>query len=145
MTPGMSLKLANTAEIALELATAASSGAATRLGTWIDGRIVGVLATPDHGTAQHQSVGVSALPPGVSAPRHSHEAEEIAIVLSGTGTITIDDEPIAVATGDIVRTPSNSPHTTTAGPDAPLCILWTYSPAGSEVRWLTAKDEQVTS
>lgn len=107
------------------------------LGRWIDGRIVGVLASPELGNAQRLAVGVSMLPAGVATPPHSHVAEEIAIVVAGSGTIVIGSERVTVRAGDVVRTPSEVVHETIADDDSTLHILWVYAPAGSENRWLS--------
>lgn len=101
----------------------------------IDGRVLSIRATPANGTSTHMAVGVSVLPSGYSTPPHEHEAEELATVLSGSGSITIDGVDHPVVPGDVVLTPSRSVHLTSAGPDGPLVVLWVYAPAGSEERW----------
>lgn len=102
----------------------------------VEGRVMSVKATPVNGTSSKMAIGVSVLPAGFSTPEHDHEAEELATVISGTGVITIDGVDYPVKPGDAVLTPSRSRHVTTAGPDAPLVVFWTYAPAGSEQRWL---------
>ena len=102
----------------------------------IDGRIVAVFATPDDSTSARMSMGISVLPPGYSTPAHHHPAEEFAMIVRGTGSITIDDEVIPVAPGDLVVTPPDSVHVTTSSADDQLVIYWSYGPAGSEQRWL---------
>ena len=106
------------------------------LGRWINGRIVGLLASASAATATDFAIGVSALQPGTSTPEHSHLAEELAIVMSGSGTIHIDGESVAVAAGDAVLTPSLSAHRTEAAPDSALTIFWIYSKSDSALRWL---------
>jgi quercetin dioxygenase-like cupin family protein len=101
----------------------------------IDGRVLSIRATPTNGTSSHMAVGISVLPSGYSTPPHEHEAEELATVLSGAGSITIDGVELPVGPGSVVLTPSRSVHLTTAGPDGPLVVLWVYAPAGSEERW----------
>ncbi|MGB4135015.1 MAG: cupin domain-containing protein [Microbacterium sp.] len=103
----------------------------------IEDRIVAVRATPERGTSRHMAAGVSVIPAGYSTPPHSHLAEEYAHVLSGDGVITIDGVGHPVARGDILLTPDQSVHVTTAGRE-PLAIWWIYGPAGSEGRWLGA-------
>ena len=112
------------------------------LGRWINDRIVGVLASPSTETAMKMAVGVSALKPGTSTPVHSHVAEELAIVMSGTGMIHIGETGVKVGAGDVVLTPSTVPHRTESDPDQPLVILWIYAPAGSEQRWLQADPQE---
>jgi mannose-6-phosphate isomerase-like protein (cupin superfamily) len=113
------------------------------MGRWASGRIVGLLASPATASSTGMAVGISGLPAGVSTPTHAHDAEELAIVMSGTGTIEIAKEPVAVGPGDVVITPSQAPHRTSASPGTPLLVLWVYAPPGSELRWLADDpDEQ---
>ena len=102
----------------------------------IDGRILGVRATPADGTASQMAIGLSVLPAGYTTPSHHHVAEEMASVLSGEGTIVIDGVDYPVTAGSVVLTPSMSEHVTVASPAAPLVVWWVYAPAGSEQRWL---------
>lgn len=101
----------------------------------IDGRILSIEATPANGSSSKMALGISVLPSGYSTPVHDHEAEELATVLAGTGSITIDGVEFPVGPGSVVLTPSRSRHITTAGPDGPLVVWWVYAPAGSEGRW----------
>lgn len=102
----------------------------------IDGRVMAVQASPDLNSSEDMAWGVSALPAGLSVPRHTHRAEEFAMILRGSGTITIKDEVIPVSEGSVVVTPPHDEHLTTAGPDGPMVVYWVYGPAGSEERWL---------
>lgn len=112
------------------------------LGQWIDGRLVGVLASPELKSASQLALGVSALPQGLRVPVHQHVAEEIAVVLGGEGEIVIGDEVHHVKEGDVILTPSGAPHYTAAGNDQPLLVMWTYAPPGSERRWLTTSTDE---
>ena len=125
----------HTSELILDGLDALKNGGAHGL-PLIEGRIMSVKATPHDGSASHMSLGISVIPPGYSTPAHSHLAEELATVLSGTGAITIDDTRHEVRPGSMVLTPSQSVHVTSADEDGPLVLWWVYTPAGSEVRWL---------
>ena len=125
----------NQAELARTLLADVSTGSANA-GRWINGRIVGLLASPFDETATDIATGVAAIPPGSSSPRHSHRAEEIAIILSGTGVIEIGDESYRVKQGDVVLNPPDVPHRTVADSEGPLAVLWIYSQADSALRWL---------
>jgi quercetin dioxygenase-like cupin family protein len=107
----------------------------------VNGRLIGLLASKHAGTAEHLAVGLSALPPSLATPWHSHTAEELAIILSGTGQIEIGADRFDVAEGDIVLTPPDADHRTSAG-GSPLVVLWVYAPAGSELRWLADQPEE---
>lgn len=106
----------------------------------IDGRIVAVYANPDNGRSSRMAIGIAALPPDYCTPPHSHDAEEIAMIMRGDGEITIDGVPVAVRAGSIVVTPPNLVHQTRSSASGPLVVYWTYGPAGSEARWLTHQE-----
>ena len=125
----------NQAELAQSLLKDVETGSSNS-GKWINGRIVGLLASPFDETATDIATGVAAIPAGSSSPRHSHRAEEIAIILSGTGAIDIGDQSYPVKQGDVVLNPPDVPHQTHAGPEGPLAVLWIYSRAESALRWL---------
>lgn len=104
-------------------------------GRLIEGRAMAVKASPALGNSSKVVMGTSALPPNFSTVPHSHEAEEVAVVLSGSGHVDIDGQPYPLETGTVLFTPSQSPHQTHSGPGG-LTVLWFYAPPGSEVRWL---------
>ena len=114
------------------------------VGTWVNGRVVAVLGSPEDGTTTSMALGMSALPKGTSTPWHSHEAEEFAYIISGEGRISIGDESVMVKAGDAVITPSNLPHMTSADADGELIVMWMYAPPGSEVRWLSENPTEGT-
>ena len=116
----------------IEQTLAGLKGGAGRL---IEGRAMAVHASPDLGNSAKIVMGTSALPPDFATVPHTHEAEEVAVVLSGSGWVDIDGEPHPMETGTVLFTPSNRPHQTHSGPDG-LTVLWFYAPPGSEVRWL---------
>lgn len=103
----------------------------------IDGRVLAVKASPMKGNSEHITCGIAALPPGFTTRAHSHTAEEVAVVLRGSGRITIDGADHPVAAGTVLVTPSDLVHVTHADPGTePLVILWFYAPPGSEARWV---------
>ncbi len=113
-----------------------ASGVATDEFPLIQGRVMAVQASPELETSEDMAWGLSALPAGYTVPAHTHRAEEIAMIVRGSGSITIADEVIEVSAGSVVVTPPHLPHLTTAGPDGPMVVYWVYAPPGSEVRWL---------
>lgn len=119
-----------------------ASGVATEQFPIVDGRVICVQASPELGSAEDMAWGISALPPGYSVPLHSHRAEEFTLIIRGSGTITIDGVDNPVRSGDVLVTPPNRPHVTTASPDEPMVVYWVYSPPGSEIRWLEQADLQ---
>jgi len=79
-----------------EILTALTSGEFGD-GKLIDGRALAVKASPIEANASKIAVGTAALPPGFATRPHSHEAEEVALFLSGSGWVDIDgtDYPVA--------------------------------------------------
>lgn len=139
------MHLTNT-EAFLEAAKNSQVGQTPDLGRWINDRIVAVVASPELGNATSMATGMSFLPPGTSTPSHDHAAEELAFILAGHGTVIVGDNSLAVSTGDLVRVEPWQPHRTVAADDTSLSVLWVYSPAGSENRWLSDEPrEQVTA
>lgn len=137
----MSNYVVHNINVMVQQAVAALDSGGTARFPLIDGRIVAVLASPDDLTSVEMSMGISVLPAGYSTPMHNHRAEEFAMVISGTGSITIGGEVIAVGPGDVLVTPPDAPHVTTAHAGSRLVVYWSYGPAGSEQRWLEARGE----
>lgn len=103
----------------------------------IDGRALAVKASPLKGNSEHIVTGVAALPPGFSTRAHSHSAEEVAVVLQGSGTVDIDDVGHPIGAGTVLVTPADLVHVThNASATEPLVVLWFYAPPGSEARWV---------
>ena len=105
-------------------------------GRVFDGRVIAVKTAPAKGNGSAIVVGTAALPAAYRTPPHSHEAEEVAVFLSGRGGVDIDGETYPVQEGTVLVTPANSTHTTFADDGAPLVVLWFYAPPGSERRWI---------
>lgn len=103
----------------------------------VEGRAVGVKASPGKGNATKVVVGTAALPPGFSTPPHRHESEEVAIIIAGSGHIEVDGVRHRVEKGSILLAPSGSEHITSSDDDTNLVVLWVYAPPGSEHRWLS--------
>ena len=120
----------------IEKTLAGNSGGDGRL---IEGRAMAVKASPELGNSAKIVMGTSSLPPDFATVPHSHGAEEVAVILSGSGWVDIDGVSHPMEEGTVLFTPSNSPHQTHSGPEG-LTVLWFYAPAGSEVRWLDGED-----
>ena len=103
----------------------------------IDGRALAVKLSPIRDNSQYLVMGTATLPPGFSTRAHSHTAEEVAIVLRGTGRVEIEGVMHPVTTGSVLVTPSDLVHVTHSDPGTePLVVLWFYAPPGSEARWV---------
>lgn len=73
------------------------------------------------------------LAPGQAVPffHHHKQNEELYIVLSGEGTITLDKEETAVASGSVVKVAPQVSRCLKAGGNAPLVYICIQAKAGS--------------
>jgi quercetin dioxygenase-like cupin family protein len=73
------------------------------------------------------SFAVVELDPSAHVPEHSHENEQLGVVLSGTITFRVGDETRDLAAGGTWRIPPNVPHEAHAG-DAGAVVLDVFAP-----------------
>lgn len=59
---------------------------------------------------RHMSVGLYALDAGSSDPQQPHKEDEVYLVVSGRGAVTVGEETTGVARGSIVYVPARTPH-----------------------------------
>jgi quercetin dioxygenase-like cupin family protein len=103
----------------------------------MDGTRMDFCATPENGASETLLLrGV--VKAGSSFPPHSHDREEVLLVLSGRGTYTIGDEQGEVAQGDVVVIPAGVLHVFSAVEDLDaIGVVPTgtkmFAPDGSEV------------
>lgn len=97
-----------------------------------EGNFAGGVATPGRG-AKEVSVIRQWQAPGTSNPSHSHDREEVLLVLSGTVKVTTEKESVELSAGDALVVPANVVHRieTTGGSEAEWFLV---APAG--VRFL---------
>jgi mannose-6-phosphate isomerase-like protein (cupin superfamily) len=74
-------------------------------------------------------------PSGGQVPWHSHDQEEVYVVLEGTGEICVGNERRALIAGQAVFVPPAVFHQLTNVGDAPLRMLYCYAPAGDVAHW----------
>jgi quercetin dioxygenase-like cupin family protein len=74
----------------------------------------GVLARAVHG--ERITLAVVELDPGAVVPEHSHENEQLGIVLRGSVVFRVGDEERELGPGGTWRIDSNAPHLVRAGP-----------------------------
>lgn len=98
-----------------------------------------VTCSPEVNGAAGLSAGFVTMGPRQGHTRHNHPgAEEIIVVLSGTGEQMIEDEngsPIIriVGPGCTIYVPASRFHYTVNTGDVPMKVFVVYSPAGSEL------------
>jgi len=72
---------------------------------------------------------------GGKIPLHSHKNEEVYIILSGKGEMTVGNETKVVEGVSAVYIPSNVEHSLTNIGEENMEIIYIYSPAGIVDHW----------
>ena len=80
----------------------------------------GVIARAIEG--DRLSLAVIELDPDSVVPEHTHENEQLGIVLSGSVSFRVGDEVRDLGPGGTWRIPSNTPHEVRAGPEGAVAI-----------------------
>jgi quercetin dioxygenase-like cupin family protein len=68
------------------------------------------------------SLAIVELDPGAVVSEHSHEHEQLGLVLSGAMHFRVGDETKELGPGETWTIPSNAPHEATAGPGGAVVI-----------------------
>ncbi len=79
--------------------------------------------------------------PGGANPLHSHDREEVMVVLAGSVTVTVAGQQQSVGAGDAVIVPAQTPHAVTNAGSEPADWLL-VAPAG--VRFFHANGDEAT-
>ena len=80
----------------------------------------GVSVRAVHG--ERITLGVVELEPNALVPEHSHENEQLGLVLAGSLTFRVGDESRELAPGGTWCIPANTPHEVAVGPDGAVVI-----------------------
>jgi quercetin dioxygenase-like cupin family protein len=80
----------------------------------------GVIARAVDG--ERMTLAVVELEPDAQVAEHSHDNEQLAIVLHGSMTLRVDAEERELAPGDTYRIDSNVPHAARAGSEGAVVI-----------------------
>ena len=97
-----------------------------------------LTVAPEMNGAQRFSGGVVTVKPGMGHSRHNHPgAEEIILVLSGTGQQMVEDAAGNPITQDVgpqttIYVPESRYHSTLNTGTTPMTLFVVYSPAGPE-------------
>jgi mannose-6-phosphate isomerase-like protein (cupin superfamily) len=91
-----------------------------------------ILIDEESSGAKNFSLLVNTMKAGVEGSEHKHEEEHCFYILSGRGTMYIDDKPFEVGPEMAVYAPPNVMHKFDAGPDEDLTYVVIYAPPGPE-------------
>jgi mannose-6-phosphate isomerase-like protein (cupin superfamily) len=79
--------------------------------------------------SRNMSVTWLEVPEGIDQELHSHEeAEQVYIVVSGRGTMTVAGDTQEIAEGDLVLVPPATDHSISNGNSSDLCCVSVQSP-----------------
>ncbi|MEM7304442.1 MAG: cupin domain-containing protein [Pseudomonadota bacterium] len=91
-----------------------------------DGSRIRELMHPDSHDVKNQSFAEATVPPGTKTELHLHKTtEELYIIFSGFGDMTMGEDTFRVNPGDTICIPPNTPH----------CI---FNPGDDELRFFCA-------
>jgi len=100
------------------------------------GRLTRVLVGPGAPAEANGFVlGHVTIYPGGSVPLHSHEQEEVYIILSGYGKMHIDDETADVKPGDYVYITPKANHLLENTSDEDMIMVFCYAPKSIVYHW----------
>ena len=80
----------------------------------------GVVARAVHG--ERMTFGLIELDPGAVVPEHSHEPEQVGILLAGSLTFSIGGETQTLGPGGTWQILADVPHSVEAGPDGAVAF-----------------------
>jgi quercetin dioxygenase-like cupin family protein len=101
--------------------------------TTLDGSTIRDLLDAALGGAREQSLAEASLPAGGSTQRHYHaRAEEIYVLLEGSGEMEVDGDRRQVIPGDAILIPPGAWHEIRADADAELRFLCCCAPPYSD-------------
>lgn len=72
------------------------------------------------------SLGYSVFKPGTILTPVSHETEELAIVIAGTGELRLEDKVVTYGPGDAMFIPANTWHAVANTGDEDLIMVFTF-------------------
>jgi quercetin dioxygenase-like cupin family protein len=99
----------------------------------------GVIARTVEG--ERVSLAVVELEPNSVVPEHSHENEQLGMVLSGSVTFRVGSESRELSPGGTWRIPSNTPHEVHTGPEGAV-VIDVFAPVRADWRQLVVLDPQ---
>lgn len=73
--------------------------------------------------------------PGGGVPEHAHETEETYIILSGTGEMIIDGEPVPIKSDDVIYLPPMQRHELKNTGDTEMRTIFVYAPKMVVEHW----------
>ncbi len=79
------------------------------------------------------AAGLTTLPPGCMSDYVHHVEGEMFFIISGEGTMRVEEETVPVKPGDAIWVPTGKTHQMANPGQATMKVLWVLSPPGREV------------
>ena len=98
-----------------------------------------IVARSIHG--ERMTLSVVELEPGAVVAEHSHENEQLGIVLTGEMNFRVGDERRTLGRGETWCIPSGIPHEATAGPDGAV-VIDVFAPVRADFRDLEPLEQR---
>ena len=102
-------------------------------------RLTGVAGLP----TTRFAMGHTSIDRGGAIPEHRHPNEEVYVVLSGSGLISVGEERRDVAEGCCVFIPPDTPHFLQNTGNGKMTLLWVYAPADVVDHWAQERAGQL--
>jgi quercetin dioxygenase-like cupin family protein len=99
----------------------------------------GVIARAVHG--DQVTLSVVELEPNTVIPEHSHENEQVGMVVLGSLRFRIEDERRPLRAGGAWCIPANTPHEVTTGPLGAV-VIEVFSPPRTDWHGIETQDER---
>ena len=91
-----------------------------------------ILVDEETSSAKHFSLLVNTSKAGTKGAAHKHDVEHCWYILSGRGTVYMEDKPYRIEPETAVYTPAGVMHAVDVDPDADLTYVVIYAPPGPE-------------
>lgn len=100
------------------------------------------IASPRNSKAERMSIAEIIIPAGVEVVPHHHLMEEVYYIVSGSGTMMVDDETAVVQAGESVVIAPHQWHTIRNHTDEELRMIVTCAPSWAPEHLIFERDER---
>lgn len=94
-----------------------------------DGVVSAILHSDGGAPATDLTITWVEVDPGAAQEIHSHDPEQVYVLVEGDGEMTVGDETASISAGDLVHIPSNAAHGIENTGDEPLEYVSAATPA----------------
>ena len=99
----------------------------------------GIVGRVVHG--ERATLGLVELEPDAVLPEHSHDNEQLGLVIEGSITFRIGSEQRTLSAGETYKIPSNVPHDAVIGPEGAI-VIDVFAPVREDWKTLPHAEER---